>query len=130
MTDFSAQILFFVFFRLNNFVFENYCISLRQIKDGMRVVSHKKLKDFYTTKGHENSRVALQRWYDIAIKAEWKNFSDVKADFSAVDNAGNQHYVFNIKGNDYRLVVVIKFVMGYIYIRFVGTHDEYDKIDC
>jgi len=96
----------------------------------MRVVSHKKLKDFYTTKGYENSRVALQRWYNIALKAEWKNFSDVKADFSSVDNVGNQHYVFNIKGNDYRLVVVIKFVMGYIFIRFVGTHDEYNKIDC
>ena len=87
-------------------------------------------KDFYTTKGYENSRVALQRWYNIALKAEWKNFSDVKADFSSVDNVGNQHYVFNIKGNDYRLVVVIKFVMGYIFIRFVGTHDEYNKIDC
>ena len=101
-----------------------------KFKDSMRVVSHKKLKDFYTTSGRENSRVALQRWYDIAVKAEWKNFSDIKADFTAVDNVGNQHYVFNIKGNDYRLVVVIKFVMGYIYIRFVGTHDEYDKIDC
>ena len=96
----------------------------------MRVVSHKKLKDFYTTKGREDSRVALERWYDIADNAKWKTFSDVKADFSTVDSAGNQHYVFNIKGNDYRLVVVIKFVMGYIYIRFVGTHDEYDKIDC
>jgi len=96
----------------------------------MRIVSHKKLKEFYTTKGRENSRVALQRWYNIAKKAEWKNFSDVQVDFSSVDNVGNQHYVFNIKGNDYRLVVVIKYVMGYIFIRFVGTHEEYDKIDC
>jgi len=96
----------------------------------MRVVSHKKLKEFYQTKGREKSRVPLQRWYNVAIKAEWKNFSDVKSDFSAVDNVGNQHYVFNIKGNDYRLVVVIKFVMGYIFIRFVGTHEEYNKIEC
>ena len=96
----------------------------------MRIVSHRKLKEFYTTKGRENSRVALQRWYDIAKNAEWKSFSDVKADFSSADNVGNQHYVFDIKGNDYRLVVVIKFVMGYIFIRFVGTHEEYDKIDC
>ena len=96
----------------------------------MRVVSHKKLKEFYTTKGRENSRVALQRWYEVAVKAEWKNFADVKVDFSSADFVGNQHYVFNIKGNEYRLVVVIKFVIGYIYIRFVGTHDEYTKIDC
>mgnify|MGYP000177662194 CR=1 FL=1 len=49
----------------------------------MRVVSHKKLKDFYETKGCEDSRVALERWYDIAEKAEWKNLSDIKVDFPA-----------------------------------------------
>jgi len=96
----------------------------------MRVVSHRKLKEFYETTGHEDARVALERWYDIVENALWKNFSDIKADFSAVDSIGNQRYVFNIKGNKYRLVVVIKFVMGYIFIRFVGTHEEYDKIDC
>ena len=96
----------------------------------MRVVSHKKLKDFYETKGCEDSCDALQRWYDIAEKAEWKNISDVKNDFSHADYVGNQHYVFNIKGIKYRLVVVIKFTIGYIYVRFVGTHEEYNKIDC
>jgi mRNA interferase HigB len=96
----------------------------------MRIVSHKKLKEFYETKGCEDSRIALERWYHMALKAEWTNFSDVKADFPATDYTGNQHYVFNIKGNNYRLVVVIKFTIGYIYIRFVGSHKEYDKIDC
>ena len=96
----------------------------------MRIVSHRKLKEFYQTKGHENSRIALERWYNIAEKAEWKNLSDIKVDFYTVDYVGNQHYVFNIKENNYRLVVVIKFTIGYIYIRFVGTHNEYDKIDC
>ena len=96
----------------------------------MRIVSHRKLKEFYETVGHEGSRVALERWYNIAEKAEWKNLSDIKVDFSAVDYVGNQHYVFNIKGNNYRLVVVIKFTIGYVYVRFVGTHKEYDKIDC
>ena len=96
----------------------------------MRIVSHKKLKEFYETKGNEDSRVALQRWYDIAEKAAWKNLSEMKADFPSVDYVGNQRYVFNIKGNNYRLVVVVKFVMGYIYVRFVGTHKQYDKIDC
>jgi mRNA interferase HigB len=96
----------------------------------MRIVSHRKIKEFYEKKGCENSRVALERWYDIAENAEWKNLSDVKIDFPTVDYAGNQHYVFDIKENNYRLVVVIKFTIGYIYIRFVGTHKEYDKIDC
>ena len=96
----------------------------------MRVVSHKKLKDFYETKGCEDSRVALERWYDIAEKAEWRNLSDIKADFLSTDYVGNQHYVFNIRGNNYRLVVVVKFTGGYIFVRWGGTHKEYDKIDC
>ena len=96
----------------------------------MRIVSHRKLKEFYKTVGREDSRVALERWYDVAKKAEWKNFSDIKVDFHNTDYVGNQHYVFNIKGNKYRLVVVVKFTMGHIFIRFVGTHDEYNKIDC
>jgi len=96
----------------------------------MRIVSHKKLKYFYETKGREDSRVALERWYHATLKAEWKNLSDVKVDFPATDYTGNQHYVFNIKGNKYRLVVVVKFTIGYVFIRFVGTHEEYDKIDC
>jgi len=96
----------------------------------MRIVSHRKLREFYETNGHEDSRIAIERWYDIAEEAEWKNLSDIKVDFPATDNVGNQHYVFNIRGNKYRLVVVIKFTIGYIFIRFIGTHSEYDKIDC
>jgi mRNA interferase HigB len=96
----------------------------------MRIVSHKKLKDFYESKGREDSHVALKRWYDITKKAVWNNLSDIKVDFPAADYVGNQRYVFNIKGNKYRLAVVIKFTIGYIYIRFIGTHDEYNKIDC
>ncbi|MDR3218865.1 MAG: type II toxin-antitoxin system HigB family toxin [Dysgonamonadaceae bacterium] len=96
----------------------------------MKIVSHRKLKEFYQMSGREDSRIALERWYDIAKKAEWKNLSDIKTDFHATDFIGNQHYAFNISGNKYRFVVVIKFTIGYIYIRFVGTHDEYNKIDC
>lgn len=96
----------------------------------MRIVSHRKIKDFYETNGYEDSRVALERWYDIAEKAEWKNLSDIKVDFPSVDYVGNQHYVFNIRGNNYRLIVVVKFTIGYIYVRWIGTHKDYDKIDC
>ena len=96
----------------------------------MRVVSHRKLKEFYEIKGREDSRPAIERWYDVVERAAWKNLSDIKIDFPSVDNVGNQHYVFNIKGNRYRLVVVIKFTIGYMYVRFVGTHEEYNKIDC
>lgn len=96
----------------------------------MRIVSHKKLKEHYETPGREDSRIALERWYNIAEEAKWENLSEMKVDFPTVDYVGNQHYVFNIKGNKYRLVVVVKFTMGYIFVRWVGTHAEYDEIDC
>jgi mRNA interferase HigB len=86
----------------------------------MRIVFHKKLKEFYETKGCEDSRIALQHWCDITEKAEWKNLSDIKMDFPATAYTGH----------NYRLVVIIKYSIGYIYIRWVGTHEDYKKIDC
>lgn len=96
----------------------------------MRIISHRKLKEFYETPGREDSKVALERWYQIVEEAEWCNFSDIRTDFPDADYVGNQHYVFNIRGNKYRLVVVIEFTIGRLFVRFVGTHSEYDKIDC
>ena len=96
----------------------------------MRIVSHRRLKEFYEKEGHTDARAALERWYETAEGADWHNLSDIKVDFPSTDYVGNQHYVFNIKGNKYRLVVVVKFTIGYIFIRFVGTHAEYDRIDC
>lgn len=96
----------------------------------MRIVSHRKLKEFYETPGRDDAKVALERWYHVAAEAQWKNLGDIKLDFPSVDYVGNQRYVFNIRGNRYRLVVIVKFLMGYIFIRYVGTHKDYDKIDC
>lgn len=95
----------------------------------MRVVSHKTLKDFYELPGHNDAKVPLEYWYHVTECAEWKNYADMKSDFGSVDSVGNQHYVFNIGGNKYRLIVVVKFIMGYVFVRFVGTHEEYNKID-
>jgi mRNA interferase HigB len=112
------------------FDFQNLLCIFAEIRRFMRIISHKKLRDFFETPGHEDARVALERWYDIASNSNWRNLGEIRTVFPATDYVGNQHYVFNIRGNRYRLVVVIKFVMGYIFIRFVGTHAEYDKIDC
>ncbi|MBP5345852.1 MAG: type II toxin-antitoxin system HigB family toxin [Bacteroidales bacterium] len=79
---------------------------------------------------HPEAKTALQEWTSIVKRSEWTCFADVKSTFNSVDNVGNQHFVFNIKGNNYRLVVVIKFTIKFVYIRFIGTHAEYDKIDC
>lgn len=96
----------------------------------MRIVSHRKLREFYELSGFADAEQAIERWYDIVSDAEWSNFSDMRIDFPSADYVGNQHYVFNIHGNKYRLVVVVKFTIGYVYIRFVGTHSQYDRIDC
>lgn len=96
----------------------------------MHIISHRKLKELYETQGYSDSRVALERWYEIAQNSVWHNLSEIRMDFPSTDYVGNQHYVFNIKGNNYKLVVVIKFTIGRIFIRFVGTHSDYDKIDC
>ena len=66
-----------------NSIIQNYLLFLHPNKRVMRIVSHKRLKEFYETKGREDSRVALERWYDVAEKAEWKNLSDIKVDFPA-----------------------------------------------
>lgn len=92
----------------------------------MRIFTEKTLRDFIIT--HPQSKAALQEWTKIVKKSNWKCFADIKSTFNSVDYVGNQRYVFNIHGNDYRVVLVVKFMMGAVYIRFVGTHAEYDKI--
>ena len=94
----------------------------------MRIFTEQSLKAY--SEAHPEVKTALQEWATIVKKSEWKCFADVKATFNSVDNVGNQHYVFNIKGNNYRLVVVIKFTIHFVYVRFIGTHKEYDLIDC
>ena len=96
----------------------------------MRIISEKKLEEFIAQDGHSDSRVALGRWYQIVSEAKWSNFSDMRVDFPNADYVGNQHYVFNIKGNKYRLVVVVMFTPGLVYIRWIGTHADYDKVNC
>lgn len=94
----------------------------------MRIFTEETLKE-YSVK-HPDSKVALQEWASIVKRSQWSCFADIKKTFNSADSIGNQRYVFNIRGNNYRLVVVIKFTIGFVYIRFIGTHAEYDKINC
>jgi len=93
----------------------------------MRVVTPKRLTE-YSNKNPQ-ARIPLLHWYEIVKKANWSSLNDIKKDFNAVDYVGNNRYVFNIKGNDYRLITIIIFVSNKVYIRFISTHAEYDKID-
>lgn len=79
---------------------------------------------------HADVEEAIDSWYRKVRAADWSNFQDVKQTFGSVDYAGNDRYVFNIKGNRYRLVALIHFNRRTLYIRFIGTHREYDDVDC
>jgi mRNA interferase HigB len=92
----------------------------------MVVISYGLIREFSTK--HANAKDALNNWYRLAIKANWSNFHDIKEMFNSVDAIGNDRYVFNIKGNDFRLVVLIIFDVRTVLIRFIGTHAEYDKL--
>ena len=92
----------------------------------MNIVAKKTLVAYYTT--HPQAKDALEEWYTKTRKSHWTNFADIRATFNSVDSVGNQHYVFNIKGNDFRLIVVVQVKHQYVFIRFVGTHAEYDKL--
>ena len=92
----------------------------------MRIISKSKLVDYFTKV--PQAKTALEEWYEKTKKADWKCYADIKETFNSVDAVGNQRYVFNIKGNDFRLIVLIQFTPRTVYIRFVGSHAEYDKI--
>ena len=93
----------------------------------MRIFTEKPLKLYADS--HPEAKTALQDWIKKVRQAQWKSFADIKQTFNSVDYVGNQRYV-NIKGNDYRLVVVVQFTPQFVYVRFIGTNSEYDKIDC
>ena len=93
----------------------------------MRVIAISTLREFWTK--HPDGEQALKEWYVKTCRAKWTSLSDMRKDFNSVDYVGNQRYVFNIKRNHYRLVVAIKFTPSLVYIRFVGTHEEYNRIN-
>ncbi len=93
----------------------------------MRVIAISTLKAFWSK--HPDSEQALKEWYVKTERASWNSLNDIRNDSNSVDYVKNQRYVFNIKGNDYRLIAAVKFTPKLVYIRFVGTHDEYDNID-
>ncbi|MDD4514834.1 type II toxin-antitoxin system HigB family toxin [Massilibacteroides sp.] len=95
----------------------------------MRIITKKQIEDF--SKDYPDAKIALEDWHSKTKQAKWDNFSDVKKTFNSVDSVGNGRFVFNVKGNSYRLIALIKFTLKMVYIRLIGTHKEYDKInDC
>jgi mRNA interferase HigB len=93
----------------------------------VRIISKQTLVRFWER--HPSAAQSLRAWYEIASVAKWKTPHDIKATFASASFVGQNRVVFNIKGNDYRLVVAVAYVLGAMYIKFVGTHKEYDAIN-
>lgn len=92
----------------------------------MRIVTYKRIKEF--TEKHPISENSLNLWYHTVLGKQWIDFNDIKRTFNSVDYVGGNRYVFNIKGNDFRLIAIISFNAQKVYIRFIGTHSEYNRI--
>lgn len=97
-----------------------------QLFEYMRIVTFRRIKEY--SEEVPEAKTALEEWYHKARKAEWANFQDMRQTFNSVDHAGNNRFVFNIKGNHFRLIAIVIFASQKIYIRFIGSHSEYDKI--
>jgi mRNA interferase HigB len=93
----------------------------------MRIIALKTLRLFWEQ--HPDAPQALQAWYRDAKRATWKTPADISNVYRNASIVGNNRVVFNIRGNQYRLVVAVNYTSSIIYIRFLGTHQNYDKID-
>lgn len=93
------------------------------------LIANKELLDDFI-KAHSQAINPLNKWAEVVKTAQWKNHAELKATFPSADYVKNGRYVFNIGGNNFRIVAVVIFIGGVMNIRFVGTHAEYDKIDC
>jgi mRNA interferase HigB len=93
----------------------------------MRVIAIKVLKDFWLK--HKDAEQPLKAWFAEAKNADWKKPADITMQYRTASILQNNRIVFNIKGNDYRLITAINYDFKIIYIRFIGTHKEYDKVN-
>jgi mRNA interferase HigB len=99
----------------------------------MRIIARRTLRGFVASlSGHKDQsavKAALDAWFDEASKANWASTADVKRQYATASIVNAERIVFNIKGNDYRLVVSVDFEKAIVWIKWIGTHRAYDKID-
>jgi mRNA interferase HigB len=93
----------------------------------LRVIAKKILREFWEV--HSDCEQQLKSWYRETCTAEWKNPNEIKVEYPSASILNDNRVVFNIKGNNYRLIVKINFEYEMVWIRFIGTHAEYDKIN-
>lgn len=99
----------------------------------MRVIARKTLREFVESlkgsKDHRAVKAALDAWFHEAMRAIWKRPSDVLKAYANASIVGPDRAVFNIKGNDYRLVVAVNYRQQIVFVKWIGTHKDYDEID-
>ena len=95
----------------------------------MQIVALRNLEFYWKQPNRGDSEGALKAWFAEARLAKWTSPQDVKNHYANASVITNNRIVFNIKGNDYRLIVAIAYRMQYVYVKFIGTHSEYDKVD-
>ena len=95
----------------------------------MHIVSRGMIVNFYSDPDYQDSKGALEAWFEVARLAKWTSPQDIKTAFGNASIVGNNRAVFHIKGNDYRLIVAFAYKMQWAYIKFIGTHAQYDQVD-
>jgi mRNA interferase HigB len=95
----------------------------------MRIIAKRTLRDFWEQPAHRDAEQPLKAWYAEATNATWRTPADIKAFYRQASIVGDNRVVFNVAGNKYRLAVKFHYNTGVGYVRFVGTHEEYDRID-
>ena len=95
----------------------------------MRIISRRSLREFWGQPGKQGAESPLRAWYDEVRQARWRSPADVKAVYRSASIIGDGRVVFNVGGNRYRVVVAVKYSAQIVFIRFVGSHAEYDDID-
>jgi mRNA interferase HigB len=99
----------------------------------MRIIARRTLREFVEGrrgyKDHSALKAALEAWFDEVKNARWSSAADVKLSYATASIVSADRIVFNIKGNDYRLIVAADFDKGIVWIKWIGTHKDYDKID-
>ena len=95
----------------------------------MRVIAKSTLRKFWEQPQYNDSQGPLESWHEEALRSAWESPQMVKSQFGNASICGNNRVVFNIGGNKYRLVVEMQYRVGIVWVKFIGTHAQYDKID-
>ncbi|PZV26937.1 MAG: addiction module toxin RelE [Snowella sp.] len=93
----------------------------------MRIIARSTLREYWQK--HPDTEQPLKAWFDDTSRANWKTPSEIRDNYANASIIANNRVVFNIKGNNHRLIVQIRYDISIVFIRFIGTHQEYDKID-